>query len=394
MAELAVRRSFILLNLLFAFFLNGCASAGQPVHIATPAGKIEAPQTATPQATLKPGSLVYIVDLGDRVGDRLTQISAVDPDSLQVAFSFETRYGPVAALSPDGLRLFVSDTYFERTTRGASHDVLSIYDALSGQLVIDDHPVPGRAIPIGAPPDNMFLFFPVEGDRLYLLDYGKGSDQGNMRVARLDPKSLEKQEEFDWPPACGRLIRAEDSAWLCSRGGELTRIDPQNEAAWEVIASFNEAVAGTAITSDGKRLYLVLQNQTGPQAQVVQLDLPTGRIVSKTTLTAPPGWILLGRNLAIAQNGDLIYLGAEQENERNGYALEVWGFKTAGGEQAAAFNVSGRIDDFATNSDGSQLYIASGETASLTIIDSASQEIIKTLKGVGRYPAKILVPLR
>ncbi len=394
MAKLAVRQPFSILYLLFAIFLNGCASAGQPFPMAMSANGGEAPQTATPQATPRPGSLIYVVNLGDRAGDRLTQISAVDLDTLQVAFSFETRYAPVAALSPDGRRLYVTDTYLERATRGESHDVLSVYDGLSGRLVIDDRPVPGRALPIGAAPDNMFLFSSVEGDRLYLLEYGPASDYGALRIAQLDPESLEKQEEFDWPVACGRPIRAEDSAWLCSRGGELLRIDPQNGDALEVVASFNEAVAGAALSVDGKRLYLLLQNQTGPQAQIVQVDLPAGKIISKTGITAPPGWVLIGRNLAVAQNGELVYLGAESENESTGYAQEVWGFKTASGQQAAAFEVGGRIDDFATNPDGSQLYIASGEAASLTIIDSTTQAALETLKGTGRYPAKLLIPAR
>ncbi len=116
-------------SFLVLLFAGGCtaASASVPVHsrlqtaVATP--QPIRPPTATPISI--GGRPIYVVD--PRGGGLLSRVLVIDPDAQRVVEQIQTRYAPEIAISPEGRRLFVADSYSTQVVRGEHHDVVSVY---------------------------------------------------------------------------------------------------------------------------------------------------------------------------------------------------------------------------------------------------------------------------
>jgi len=101
--------------------------------------KVESPVTATPLPTSFPAERpIYGIDAAFSQQPILSRIFMIDPDWVRIVWTITTRYMPEAAFSPEGNRLFVADSYWTQVTRGDQQDVLSIYDAHNGELLVDD----------------------------------------------------------------------------------------------------------------------------------------------------------------------------------------------------------------------------------------------------------------
>jgi hypothetical protein len=85
------------------------ASSGKS---STPPAAPQPPPTATPLPP--PQRPIYI--LGPNDGELISRILVIDPDEQRRAGGFSTRYLPDLAFSPDGLLLYVADTYWSRVT--------------------------------------------------------------------------------------------------------------------------------------------------------------------------------------------------------------------------------------------------------------------------------------
>lgn len=162
---------FITLNMA-VFLISGCAPAqAQPVSASPATALPHAPVTATPwPAPLPPKRPIYIVDPNDQ--GTLSRILVVDPDRRRIAFTIMARFLPEVVLSGDGGRLYVADSYRAQVIRGEQRDALSVYDALTGELLMDDTPIQGRLLYKGFPDAEPFLFLSDEGRQLYAMKYG------------------------------------------------------------------------------------------------------------------------------------------------------------------------------------------------------------------------------
>jgi hypothetical protein len=179
----------------------GCADerfSSEPIWLTL----MEAPVTATPVAALPLAERpIYLVDSSFSNRPLLSNIFMIDPDQARVVWSITTRYMPEATLSPDGKRLFVADSYWTEVTRGEQRDVLSVYDAHSGEVLIDDIPIQGRVIYKGMPSArNPYLFFSLDGEQLFLAKDG-APDISRLRLVVFNAHTLAFQDEGDWP-AC------------------------------------------------------------------------------------------------------------------------------------------------------------------------------------------------
>ncbi len=96
----------------------GASLIGLALHAASCAPALTATlPTVTPEPILPPTAspeplsqhAIYVVD--SRNGDLVSQILMVAPDVRHVERTFQLRYEPAIAISPDGNRLYVADSY-------------------------------------------------------------------------------------------------------------------------------------------------------------------------------------------------------------------------------------------------------------------------------------------
>ncbi|MCH8089067.1 MAG: hypothetical protein IH955_03530 [Chloroflexi bacterium] len=357
-----------------------------------------APVIATPLPP--PERLIYVLDPNG--GELLSRILAIDPDMQRVAFGIRTRYLPSVTFSPDGHHLYVIDTYSTQVTRGEERDVFSVYDALTGKLVVDDTPAPpGRVLykifPLGQP----FLFFSDDGSSLYLMQYGD-PDVHKTRLAVLDPDTFQVLREGTWPLACGRPVWALADRWICaSTTGSidsgfsvlLDAVDPQTgEVVDHLLTVENTDAASLALSSDGKLLYVV-----GRDAVVTVIDMPSRTVLERAELAVNDGRVLTFENIAgIAHvpDGKRLYLGFANKKgpNYNGLVNEIWVYDTTNWERVARMETRDPVMHFALSVDGDQLYAVSPQGQSLTIYDTDTYSEIAVLTDLGGTPARLLLP--
>ena len=343
----------------------------------------------------RPGSVIYILDPNG--GERISHILAIDPDVGQRTFgSRTTRYVPDVAFSSDGLRMYVADTYWTQVIRGEARDVLSVYDTLTGQLLTDDLPIPGRlkykVFPMGDP----FLFFSEDGSRLFLMKYGD-PDIRELRLAILDPNTLETLHDGRYPP-CGRRVQVLADRWICaSTTGSvdtefalsLDAVDPQSGALLDHLMTVDNAETYALVLSrDGKKLYVV-----GRDATVTTIDLPGRTVLERTRVAVPSDRRFVSESMAVSPDGRRLYLGfAVGGQDGLGQVDEIWVYDLATWEQLAVIQVADPVMHFALSADGGQLYAVSPGARSLIIYDTSTYQQVAVLSDLGGSPARVLVP--
>jgi hypothetical protein len=206
--------------------LTGCtpAAAFAPAALQSPASVVTPvpirPLTATPLPLGK--QPVYVVD--PRNGNPTGQVLVVDPDARRVVRTIPTRYAPEIAISPDGQKLFVADSYSTRVIRGDRHDVVSVYGALSGELLRDDVDIPDRLIYKLFPAGHPFTFLSRDGERLFVGKYGSPGIHA-LRMAVLDAETFKVLAEYPRPECDLLPLRSGDL--LCVGSGQQPRlVDP------------------------------------------------------------------------------------------------------------------------------------------------------------------------
>lgn len=162
------------------------------------------PMTATP-APLS-SNAIFVVD--PRNGDLVTWILVVDPDARKVERAFQARYTPEIALSPDSRRLYIADSYSSRVIRGDWHDVLSVYDPRTGNLLRDDFEIPKRLLYKVFPASQPFLFLSRDSRKIFVGKYGD-PDLHAMRMTVLDAETFNPLAEYRYP-ACSRILPLSD----------------------------------------------------------------------------------------------------------------------------------------------------------------------------------------
>ncbi len=300
----------------------------------------EQPVTATPLPDLPPKRPIYIVDssFSQPQQEILSSIFMVDPDGVRVVWTVTTRYMPEAVLSLDGGRLFVADSFWTQVTRGVQRDVLSVYDAHSGELLVDDISIQGRLLYKGMPSANHpHLFLSEDGRQLFIGKYGD-PDIHQFRLAVFDTDTLQPLYEGIWP-SCDRPIAVPYDRQACE---SLSSLDPlQHLPHEEIVTPTHWSVSSeVALSPDGKRIYI------GYDTRFPEREVFTDTIVV--------------------------------------YDMTSW-------ERLATLSLPAPVTHFALSAAGDQLYVISPFTRGLAIYNTDTFQEPAVMEDLGSFPSLILV---
>lgn len=362
-----------------------------------------APQVVTTATPLPPPQRpIYVIDPND--GQRISRILVIDPDHRRHISSFLTRYLPDLVLSTDGRQVYIADTYWTQMTRGDVKDVISVYEAFSGRLLVDDLPIPGRArykvYPLGKP--NLFLS--DDGRYLFSKRYGN-TDPHQSRLAILDAEDLEVRHEGPWPD-CGHRVQVLAAEWLCANtllpreipagpvfsvSLSLDVVDPWAGTKLETLLTVEDlktGLSGLASTPDGNWLYVV-DRETG----VTRIDIPNRRVVGQANLEGSEESQLIFDAVAATPDGRRLFLGfATGESRYRALVTEIWVYDTETWEPLTKIQMRDPVMHFTFSAEGDHLYAVSPGGQSLTIYDANTYREIATLGDLGGTPAKVVVP--
>ena len=399
---LAFGKNVLFVGLVFALCACAQAPAKSSVPASTPQVPLSAPRPrsrASPHLLPPPERLVYVLDPNGGGGQLLSRILAIDPDTQRVTFGIRTRHLPSVTFSLDGRRLYVIDTYSTRVTRGDGQDVFSVYDAFTGELIVDDTPAPSNRLRYKIYPHGpSYLFFSDDGDSLYLMRYGE-PDVHKTRLAVLDPDTFRVLREGFWPTACGRLIWSTAERWSCAStigsidagfSVSLDVVDPQTgEVIEHLLRVENTSADGLALSSDGNLLYIV-----GREAVVTVIEREARTVLAQESLVGWDGWAFSFDNVALAPDGKRIYLGFANKRgpDYNGLVDEIWVYDTNDWERVARMRTRDPVMHLALSADGDQLYAVSPQGQSVTIYDTETYSEVAVLSGLGDTPARLLLP--
>ena len=381
-----MRTRLTLVNvILCSAFGAGCVLAG--ASAASPGDPIpQAPATATPwPAQPPPVRPIYIVDPNGQ--GVLSRILMVDPDQPEVARTITTRFLPDLAISADGQRLYVADSYRAQVTRGEQRDVMSVYDALSGELLVDDIPVPQRLLYKGFPLGDPFVFLSEDERHLYVMKYGEADIQ-RLRLSVLDPSTLQMLHEGDWP-TCGHRLRVRSGGWLCANGVSLDVIDPLRGTVIETLLAVpGGQVTAWLLAANGERLYVSYAG-----GALVGIDLPARDIVATGRLRWNASWQVVWGSALLSPDGARLYLGFDTgDDDYQVFADAIAVYATATGERLAAIELPDSVTQFALSAEGDQLYAVSPFAQSLAIFDTTTFQVLDVMSDLGGAPAAIVVP--
>ena len=380
-----MKKVVVVLVCLVLLSLTACATFEVRAGEAT-APAPQAPVTATPWPTAQPPERpIYIVDPNDQ--GTLSRILVVDPDQRSVAFEITTRFLPDIVLSEDGRRLYVADSYLTRVIRGEPREVLSVYDALNGQLLVDDISIPGRLLYKGFPNRDPFLFLSDGEQRLYVMKYGD-PDIHRLRLSVLDPETLRTLYEGNWPP-CGYRIQTQSDRWLCVNGVAIDVVDPIRATVIETQMTIpGLQVAGLALTADGHRLYV-----TGPDAAVTVIDVQQRAVLATARLEVEVGSEIVRGSTVVSPDGRRLYVGFDTgDDERQVFTDAIAVYDAATWEKIATIKLRDTLTHFALSVEGDQLYAVSPFARSLAIYDTTTAQEVALLSDLGGAPARVVVP--
>jgi hypothetical protein len=371
---------------------NAVLSPPTPVPIAV--------VTATPLSL--PQRPVYVIDSND--GERISRILVIDPDNGRHVSSYSTRYIPDLAFSPDGQRMYIADTYWTQVTHGEKREVLSVRDTISRQLLVDDLPIPHRALYKVYPPGRPNLFLSDNGRHLFSMRYGN-PDPHQSRLAILDAEDLEVLHEGPAPP-CGHRIQAQSDQWLCANtifpnkvpSGQDVRfsisidmVDPWTGTKLEtllIVEDLKGGLSGLASTHNGNRLYLVDR-----EAGVTTIDIPNQKVVEQANLDMPEKPQLIIEAVATTPDGLRLFLGvATGEARDRALVNEIWVYDTETREPLTRMQMRDPVMHFAFSAAGDHLYAVSPVGHSFTIYNADSYQEIATFDDLGGSPARVVVP--
>ena len=295
-------------------------------------------------------------------------------------------------ISPDGRRLYLADSYQSRVIRGDWRDVVSVYDARSGELLHDEVEISKRLLYKVFPNAHPYMFLSRDGTRLLVGKYGD-PDIHLLRVAVLDSATFKPLAEWV-QPNCWTLLPLLNGQLLCAGGMQPAIIDSMTGKASPIPGAL-PAQGAVALSSSRDRLYVVA-NAAGVETSVTVVDLaatPPRMLNERIGLQALQGFQVGYAQIATSPDESRLYIGViTGKNSYSGLPDQIWAYDTGTWTRAGVFEPRDQSFQFAVSGDGTQLYTVNPFKRSLSIFDTASFREIAVMHDLGETPAQVVVP--
>ena len=177
-------------------------------------------------------------------------------------------------------------------------------------------------------------------------------------------------------------MTGEDSSMTAK--SDLSSAEVENLAVFQS----NRVVAATKPTNSDK-LFILSQPAT-----VSTVDIQSGT-VAHVALEYGPG-LSLGstNNLEATPDGTKLFIGLERDNEaHSGFVVnEIYAYDTTSWELLGIIELDDPVMHFTISNDGQRLYAVSPFEQSIAIYNTSNLAQTAFRTGVGRTPARIVVP--
>jgi YVTN family beta-propeller protein len=366
--------------------------------------------------------LLYVVDPNNMQSE--SRVLVVDPEQGRIVRTYNVGHAPDIALSPDGTRLYIASVL--NTSSGRGTPVLEVFDTATGRVIQtvrnrDAWVSTLREYPshMAFSPDGHFLFI----YKIRVLEEGDYFDY----LETFDTRTSRFLREKAPVPHCisANLIPLQDGRVSATCTGtndvrflELTSTGGLKPASKDSSARLPSRVA--LVTSKSKAFHT---NRIGPafvsadgrgltaimgDGKFFRIDDASRSIFQAGTIdsesraaasggdTSAPDWLseswIRQQEPAVSPDGTTLYLAigrlsrlylADQSFDRI-VALD------------SALNRVGTITlghpffSMAMSKDGRRLYAISPEQASVTVVDTATQRVVRTIYGIGTSPTLVI----
>jgi YVTN family beta-propeller protein len=341
---------------------------------------------------------VYVLDVGTAKGG---QVLLVDPTSGRVKGTIQTGYHPNFGFCSDGARLYISDG-------PQSAGNLSIYDTQTGRAVrrvlLTDRAVytVRPTLPsVACSADGKWIFIQI------MKTLSPGVDRHTLLV--IDSATGETVAKPLPLPHCGIAqfiawpFGGWDAAVRCSNSVHLVKLNAtgQLEKTGDVSLAWSPDTTpeGTAVSP---ALRITTATVTDVKNRTVAVIRGAGGIdwMRADTLALQPAvrdnWQRFFRvgGSVISPDSGFIYGGSVPIGNRTdagGYMTSIVVLRAQDMAQTGEIDAMTPFASLAVSPDGLTLYTANTEARSITVIDTSTMRTVKTIPGIGEFPALILV---
>jgi DNA-binding beta-propeller fold protein YncE len=357
----------------------------------------------------QPGWL-YVVDSNNQATE--SQILLVNPEQGSVVRSFKAFYNPDIALSPDGTRLYLASTQ-------STGQILEVIDTTSGATLLTI-PNPERWRP-STPYYRSHMAFSPDGNWLYVYKHEYVTDL--YYVATFDVRQNQFLPEKAYLPDCINAVLAPTAVplalnVLCTgsndvrflkitkRGGAaISRVPVQLRKSRHGLGVYLGVISPNDSTINviaGDGLFSHIDTKLKKITHTGEVD-SRGRKKDSTDL--PPllvqspddwmggKWIPLQASTSTPGESKL-YVGIGQlaDFRRSNWSFsQIAVFDKNTLDRVGTFEPSRQVFSLTLSKDGKRLYGIDPRTASIVIIDTATDSELRTISGLGVSPIIALV---
>ncbi len=246
---------------------------------------------------------------------------------------------------------------------------VAVIDAATNSIV-DTIPMPARPAGIALSPDGRLAYV---------------ANSGASSVSVIDTATNNVVSTIPGVPYPLSIVvtadgtRAYTGAHLAAEGQNITVIDLVAGSASPLHSYAEDIIPGLAILPDGSRLYAA----SSYRAAVVSIDTDPGSVAASSIPHHPPGpvWDVL-----VAPDATRAY--ASLQSSSGGWIVVV---DTATNSQVAQISVGSEPRGLAAAADGSRIYVANNGSGTVSVIDTATNEVIGEPIAVGSQPGQLAV---
>lgn len=339
---------------------------------------------------------LYVLDLDQSTAPEKSHILVVDPEKESVVEELPgSGYQTVFARSSDGKRVFVLG--------GA---VLSVVDSTNGQIT-SQASVPQRIMFTGQPDipamaisgddktlvvEDRGTFFNESADQAFLESFdvsgatasptGHPVEATNCGVASLTAERGSPRVFVHCNGTNSTLTLSVGSSGVLSLAADVLLPAVVSRSGQGIKTKAKASVA--CVTADGNPVVVMQHGELVPNAppgSVLELD--------PALSGSAPRWIPFQACIA-TPSGQLYVKSTLRANYSQGEPDQIEVFDLSAGKQIASIRTPAPVSDVALSAKNTTLYAISPSARAVYLVDPKTNEIKKTIAGIGEHPVLVL----